>query len=133
VPVDPLQNNTEPGPEARDAEAPHSDSGVGVDALKCDLLDTPLGDSDGPVGRIPVTAHPSTRQPEVVDISYAAFEFELDLMRKRLAVWEIFLRHLKAGATSWTEVQGALTHEDLSEIVRICEGRSLRDLMVHRR
>jgi hypothetical protein len=69
----------------------------------------------------------------VPDISYAAVEFEVELMRKRLAVWEIFLRHMKAGATSWPEVQRALTDQDLSEIVRICAGRSLRDLLVRLR
>ena len=128
---DPLPTNTEraPGPEVHDAKGPGSESGL--DALKCDLFDEPLGDTDGPVGRIPLTAHPSSRQDDVLDLSYAAFEFELELMRKRLAVWEIFLRHIKAGATSWPEVQRALTDEDLSEIVRICEGRSLRDLVAH--
>jgi hypothetical protein len=30
-------------------------------------------------------------------------------------------------------VQRALTDDDLSEIVRICEGRSLRDLLVQLR
>ncbi len=104
-----------------------------LDALKCELFDEPLADSDGPVGRTDVTTHPSTRLFAPADISYATFEFELELMRKRLAVWEIFRGHIRAGATSWPEVQRALTPEDLSEIVRICEHRSLRELLVHLR
>jgi hypothetical protein len=74
--------------------------------------------------------HTADRLFGAPDVSYAAIELELDLMRRRLAIWEIFGRHMKAGATSWPEVQRALTGEDLAEIVRICDGRPLRDLLV---
>jgi hypothetical protein len=102
----------------------------GLDDLKCHLFDEPLRDADGPIGRAAAALHPSTRLAETSQISFAAVEFELDLMRRRLDVWEIFGRHMKAGATSWPEVQRALTDEDLAEIVRICDGRTLRDLLV---
>jgi hypothetical protein len=104
-----------------------------LDDLRCELFDQPLADSDGPVGRTDVTTHPSTRLRASAEISYAAVEFELELMKKRLAVWEIFRKHIRAGATSWPEVQSALTPEDLSEIVQICDGRPLRDLLVRHR
>jgi hypothetical protein len=105
----------------------------GLDELKCELFDEPLGDADGPLGRTDVAAHPSTRLHPTDEISFAAVEFELELMKKRLAIWEIFRRHMKAGATTWPEVQRALSAEDLGQIVRICEGRSLRELLVQPR
>jgi hypothetical protein len=113
-------------PDARDVDP-------GLDDLKCDLFDVPLEDADGPLGRTDLTAHPSTRVVGTSHISYAAVELELELMRQRLAVWEIFLRKLGEGATTWPEVQRALTDEDLSEIVRICGGRSLREVLVQLR
>jgi hypothetical protein len=111
----------------------HHRTEPGLDELKCHLFDEPLHDADGPIGRTGTALHPSTRLSETSRISFAAVDFELDLLRRRLAVWEIFGRHMKAGATSWPEVQRALTDDDLAEIVRICDGRTLRDLLVNLR
>src|ERR1700722_7695565 len=63
-------------------------------------------------------------------IDYASLEFEVERMRKRLSVWEIFLRYAKDGARTWPEVQGAMTPEDLDQIIRICDGTPLRDVLM---
>ena len=51
-------------------------------------------------------------------------------MRKRLAVWEIFMTYMRDGATSWAKVQQALTAEDFDKIIAICDGIPLRDLLL---
>jgi hypothetical protein len=63
-------------------------------------------------------------------INYAQVEFELDRMKKKLAIWEIFVRYMKDGADSWSQVQRALSADDLNEIVRICDGVPLRDVLL---
>jgi hypothetical protein len=60
-------------------------------------------------------------------------EFEVERMRKRLAVWEIFLNYAKDGARTWPEVQQAMTPDDLNEISRICDGTPLRDVLLEQR
>jgi hypothetical protein len=64
-------------------------------------------------------------------IDYENFASEVDRLRKRLAIWEIFLRYVKDGARTWPEVQRAVTPEDLDEITRICDGTPLRDLLLN--
>ena len=54
----------------------------------------------------------------------------MERLRKRLAIWEIFLRYASEGARTWPEVQRAITPEDLDEITRICDGTSLRDVLL---
>jgi hypothetical protein len=66
-------------------------------------------------------------------IDYAALEFEVERMRKRLAIWEIFMAYVRNGARTWPEVQRALTQEDLDKIVVICDGVPLRDVLLHLR
>lgn len=63
-------------------------------------------------------------------INYAQVESELVRMKKKLAIWEIFVRHMKDGADSWSQVQSALSADDLNEIVRICDGVPLRDVLL---
>jgi hypothetical protein len=63
-------------------------------------------------------------------IDYASLEFEVDRMRKRLAIWEIFMSYMRNGARSWPDVQRSLTKEDFDKIVAICDGVSLRDLLL---
>jgi hypothetical protein len=91
-----------------------------LERLRRDLLNTP-----------PVTA---SEQHDVVDeadiIDYASVEFEVERMRKRLAVWEIFMAYMREGATSWSQVQQSLTPGDLDKIVSICDGIPLRDLLL---
>ena len=70
-------------------------------------------------------------EPSEADrINYAQVEFELDRMKKKLAIWEIFVRYMKDGADSWSQVQRALSTDDLNEIVRICDGVPLRDVLL---
>jgi hypothetical protein len=63
-------------------------------------------------------------------IDYAMLEFDLGQMRKRLAIWEIFLGYAKDGARTWNDVRNAITPADLDEISRICDGTSLEDLLL---
>jgi len=66
--------------------------------------------------------------PDVID--YASLEFEVERMRKRLAIWEIFMTYMRNGARSWPDVQRSLTKEDFDKIVSICDGVPLRDLLL---
>ena len=63
-------------------------------------------------------------------INYASLESEVERMRKRLAIWEIFMSYMRDGARSWPEVQRSLTKEDFDKIVSICDGVPLRDLLL---
>jgi hypothetical protein len=62
-------------------------------------------------------------------INYAALEFEIERMRKRIAIWEILMVHMKAGAETWTEIQQALTPADCDRIIAICDGGPLGELL----
>jgi hypothetical protein len=66
-------------------------------------------------------------------IDYENFASEVERLRKRLAIWEIFLRYVEDGARTWPEVQRAVTPEDLEEITRVCDGTPLRDLLLNLR
>ena len=101
---------------------PSSDSRAmhaALDKLRGDLLHTP------PVA--PETDNASDRA-DVID--YASVEFEVERMRKRLAVWEIFMAYMRDGATSWSQVQQSLTPADFDKIMMICDGVPLRDLLL---
>jgi hypothetical protein len=66
-------------------------------------------------------------------IDFASLEFEVERMRKRLAIWELFMSYMRDGARSWPEVQRSLTPEDFDKIVSICDGVPLRDLLLELR
>jgi hypothetical protein len=85
----------------------------GLERLRRDLLSVaPLEDDE-------------EREP----VNYAAVEFELERLKKRLAVWQIFMTYMKDGAESWPEVRASLTQSDFEQIIEICDGVSLRDLL----
>jgi hypothetical protein len=89
-----------------------------LERLRQDLLHTP-----------PVT--PEQDEVDEADvIDYASVEFEVERMRKRLAVWEIFMTYMRGGATSWSKVQQSLSQEDFEKIIAICDGVPLRDLLL---
>jgi hypothetical protein len=90
----------------------------GLDLLRQDVLDAPRGAVE--------EADFSDRAP----IDYASLEFEVERMRKRLSIWEVFLRYAREGARTWPEVQRAMTPDDLDEITRICDGTPLRDVLL---
>jgi hypothetical protein len=90
-----------------------------LDRLRRDLRRTP-----------PVTAEKDDVSDQADVIDYASVEFEVERMRKRLAVWEIFIAYMRDGATSWSQVQQALTPEDFDKIMTICDGVPLRDLLL---
>jgi hypothetical protein len=71
--------------------------------------------------------------PEIEPIDYAALEYEVECLRKRLAIWEIFMAYVRDGARTWPDVQRALTPQDLDKIVAICDGEPLRDVLLHLR
>src|SRR5580698_5986029 len=110
-----METDSHPSPDSRGVDG-------AINRLRRDLLDTP-----------PVTPEPDdmTDQPDEPDIiDYASVEFEVERMRKRLAVWEIFLAYMRGGARSWSQVQQAITPEDFDKIVAICDGVPLRDLLL---
>jgi hypothetical protein len=91
-----------------------------LDRLRRDLFDTP-----------PLETLEAPEAPEGPDpIDYASLEFEVERMRKRLAIWEIFMAYMRDGARSWPEVQQSLTKDDFDKIVTICDGVSMRDLLL---
>jgi hypothetical protein len=63
-------------------------------------------------------------------IDYASLEFEVAQMRKRLSIWEIFLRYAKEGARTWPEIRRLMAPDDLDEITRICDGTPLRGVLL---
>jgi hypothetical protein len=67
--------------------------------------------------------------PAAGPINYAALEFEIERMRKRIAIWEILMVHMRAGAESWSDIQAALTPADCDRIIAICDGGPLGDLL----
>ena len=89
-----------------------------LERLRHDLFGAPVED--------PVVAQ--VQGPDSID--YAALELEVERMRKRLAIWEIFMAYMRDGARNWPEVQRSLTKEDFDKIVSICDGVPLRDLLL---
>ena len=90
-----------------------------LDRLRRDLLNTP-----------PVSHRAGRRGRRADIIDYASVEFEVERMRKRLAIWEIFMTYMRDGATSWSQLQQSLTTEDFDKIMAICDGVPLRDLLL---
>jgi hypothetical protein len=106
------------GTDSHPSSDPHA-MDAALDRLRRDLLHTP-----------PVTAEKGDVSDRADVIDYASVEFEVERMRKRLAVWEIFMAYMRDGATSWSQVQQALTPEDFDKIMTICDGVPLRDLLL---
>jgi len=90
--------------------------------MRRDLLDTPVLDLEQD------DAADQVDEPDLID--YASVEFEVERMRKRLAVWEIFMAYMRDGARNWSQVQQSLTQEDFDKIMAICDGVPLRDLLL---
>jgi hypothetical protein len=103
------------GMESRLADAQAIDAPL--ERLRRDLYAAPDLEAQGDLG----SSH---------TIDFASLEFEVDRMRKRLAIWEIFMSSMRDGARSWPEVQRSLTKEDFDKIVTICDGVPLRDLLL---
>ena len=108
--IEQLRRDLDEAPPTRDK---------GLEQLERDLRDVEPDESDD--------ADFSDSPP----IDYDNFATEVERLRKRLAIWEIFLRYVKDGARTWPEVQRAVTQEDLDEITRICDGTPLRDLLLN--
>ena len=94
-----------------------------LERLRHDLRHSPIED--------PPPNEVADEGPEPID--YASLEIEVERMRKRLAIWEIFMSYMRDGARSWPEVQRSLTKEDFDKIVAICDGVPLRDLLLDMR
>jgi hypothetical protein len=109
----PMETDNHPSSDPRSLDG-------ALDRLRRDLLQTP-----------PVAAEPVVEQADEPDfIDYASVEFEVERMRQRLAIWEIFMTYMRDGATSWSQLQQALTSEDFDKIMAICDGVPLRDLLL---
>ena len=102
-------------------------------------MDSPLSDArsiDAALERLrqDLFGTPSSQEDAVAQgsdaIDFASLEFEVERMRKRLAIWEIFMTYMRNGARSWPDVQRSLTKEDFDKIVAICDGVPLRDLLL---
>ena len=103
-------------------------------------MDTPLSDArsiDAALERLRhdlfgTPAHQVSEEPDDGPdaIDYASLEFEVERMRKRLAIWDIFMTYIRDGARSWPEVQQSLTPGDFDKIVTICDGVPFRDLLL---
>ena len=102
--------------EIQDSPSESRSIDAALERLRQDLFGAPAVDPVEDVG------------PEAID--YASLEFEVERMRKRLAIWEIFMIYMRDGARSWPEVQRSLTKEDFDKIVAICGGVPLRDLLL---
>jgi hypothetical protein len=103
-----------------ETDSPLSDArsiDAALERLRRDLFGTPTSQVDGVASA-----------PDAID--YASLEFEVERLRKRLAIWEIFMTYMRNGARSWPEVQRSLTKEDFDKIVSICDGVPLRDLLL---
>jgi hypothetical protein len=107
-----MEMNSRPSSDSR-----HMDDAL--DRLRRDLLETPEAAPD---------VMDEDDEPDIID--YASVEFEVERMRKRLGIWEIFMTYMRNGARSWSQVQQALTPEDFEKIMVICDGVPLRDLLL---
>jgi hypothetical protein len=112
----------------------------GIEQLRRDLDDVPPRDHGKDKGLEQLQRDLRDVEPEEREeadfsdsppIDYESFASEVERLRKRLAIWEIFLRYVREGARTWPEVQRAVTREDLDEITRICDGTPLRDLLLN--
>jgi hypothetical protein len=110
-----METDSHPSSDPRDMDG-------ALDRLRRDLLNTP------PVTPEPDDVTDQADEPDIID--YASVEFEVERMRKRLAVWEIFMAYMRDGARSWSQVQQAITPEDFEKIMAICDGIPLRDLLL---
>jgi predicted RNase H-like nuclease (RuvC/YqgF family) len=108
----------------------------GIEQLRRDLDDAPSKDKglerlQRDLGDVEPEESGEADFSDNPPIDYENFASEVERLRKRLAIWEIFLRYVKDGARTWPEVQRAVTPEDLDEITRICDGTPLRDLLLN--
>jgi hypothetical protein len=103
-----------------EAENMSSDSSW-IERLQSDVIDVPSAETERELD--------SVNGAVFERIPYATLEYELERSRKRLAIWDIFLAHMKAGAETWREIRHALTEEEVDEIAAICDGVPLRDVL----
>jgi hypothetical protein len=55
--------------------------------------------------------------------------FDLEAVQKRLQISDILVRYVRDGARTLSDVQQAISAQDLNEIMAICDGASLRDVL----
>jgi hypothetical protein len=99
-----------------------------LERLRKDLFDPDLGVDGQDEVKVEVEGEVSLDTPSPID--YSSLEFEVERMRKRLAIWEVFMTSMRDGARSWPQVQRSLTEADFNKIVAICDGVPLRDLLL---
>jgi hypothetical protein len=55
--------------------------------------------------------------------------FDLEVVDKRLQISDILVRYVRDGARTLSDVQEAISAQDLDEIMAICDGAPLRDVL----
>jgi hypothetical protein len=55
--------------------------------------------------------------------------FDLEVVHKRLQISDILVRYVRNGARTLSDVQQAISAQDLDEIIAICDGAPLRDVL----
>jgi hypothetical protein len=63
-------------------------------------------------------------------LGLAMFELEMKQMHRRLQISDILVRYVRDGARTLSEVQQAISARDLDEIMAICEGTPLSDVLL---
>jgi hypothetical protein len=105
-----------------DGEAENTSSDPSwIDRLQSDVLDVPAAETERQLDDVSGAVFER--------IPYATLEYELERSRKRLAIWDIFLAHMKAGAETWPDIRLALSEEEVDQIAAICDGVPLRDVL----
>lgn len=55
--------------------------------------------------------------------------FDLEVVHKRLQISDILVRYVTNGARTLSDVQQTISAQDLDEIMAICDGAPLRDVL----
>ena len=56
--------------------------------------------------------------------------FDLEMLNKRLQISDILVSYVRDGARTLSEVQQAMSAQDLDKIMAICDGTPLREVLL---
>jgi hypothetical protein len=63
-------------------------------------------------------------------LGVALFEAETERMHQRIEISDILVRYVRNGARTLSDVQQAMSAQDLKEVMAICDGAPLRDVLL---
>ena len=98
----------------------------GLKGLRHDWLDLPGGAADQ-ADQADVEVDVGTHERSPRDLGM--FELEVERVHKRLLISDILVRYVRDGARTLSEVQQAMSAQDLDEIMAICKGAPVRDVL----